>query len=175
MHKKARRHRPLRSEHGRVRRSLIAGSDSHLLQAGAVFHGLTLGGPSQVPPTTEQHFVLPIRVPEVNTCPVCGYRMAFPADDYNICPCCGTEFGYDDSGTSHADLRAQWVKAGAHWWSPNNPPPPGWDPWVQMRSNLGVATFFSTGFVVRNLGRSPNVPMIAGAIIQQAAQASQNR
>jgi hypothetical protein len=69
-----------------------------------------------------------------NICPVCGYPLAYPPTDFNICPSCGTEFGYDDSGHTHAELRSQWLRAGAVWWSPADPKPEGWDPYVQLKN-----------------------------------------
>lgn len=68
----------------------------------------------------------------INTCPVCGYVMRHLPIDFHICPCCGTEFGYDDAGRTHADLRASWLRSGAQWWSPNQAPPPNWDPYTQI-------------------------------------------
>jgi hypothetical protein len=67
-------------------------------------------------------------------CPVCGYPLPFPAADYNICPCCSTEFGYDGSGRSHAELRAIWLRSGARWWSPSTPKPENWDPYLQLNN-----------------------------------------
>lgn len=58
--------------------------------------------------------------------------MRYPAADYHICPSCGTEFGYDDAGRSHAELRANWLRNGARWWSPVDPQPPNWDPYTQL-------------------------------------------
>ena len=68
----------------------------------------------------------------VNICPVCGYQMAWPPIDFHVCPSCGTEFGYDDAGRSHVDLRSRWLEEGARWWSTNAPPPANWDPYVQL-------------------------------------------
>lgn len=52
------------------------------------------------------------------TCPVCFYpEMTEPPQDFNICPCCGVEFENDDYDTSHAELRQQWLHAGAPWFS----------------------------------------------------------
>ncbi len=76
----------------------------------------------------------------VNICPVCGYHMQWPPIDYHICPSCGTEFGYDDAGRSHADLRSQWLEEGARWWSTHTPPPTNWNPYVQL-DNLVVGLF----------------------------------
>ncbi len=60
--------------------------------------------------------------------------MRHPAADYHICPSCGTEFGYDDAGRTHADLRATWLRGGAQWWSPVDPTPFGWDPYMQVNN-----------------------------------------
>jgi hypothetical protein len=68
----------------------------------------------------------------VNICPVCGFFMRNPPTDFHICDCCGTEFGYDDAGRSHADLRAEWLRDGARWWSPNEMAPAGWDGFAQV-------------------------------------------
>lgn len=48
-------------------------------------------------------------------CPVCGLDLDWPPLDYDICPCCGTEFGYSDSGRSHAELRQIWIAGGMKW------------------------------------------------------------
>jgi hypothetical protein len=68
----------------------------------------------------------------VNLCPVCGYHMAYPPSDYHICPSCGTEFGYDDAGRSHVELRKLWLLTGPKWWSPVDPQPPDWNPLFQI-------------------------------------------
>lgn len=67
-----------------------------------------------------------------HTCPVCGYQMPEPPEDFNICSCCGTEFGYHDANASIKALRANWLKGGLRWWSQGNPPPAGWDPYSQV-------------------------------------------
>jgi hypothetical protein len=75
----------------------------------------------------------------MNMCPVCGYRgLEEPPADFVICPCCGTEFGYDDFGTSHEDLRTQWIRAGARWFSDYTRPPRDWNPYAQLL-NAGLA------------------------------------
>lgn len=51
-----------------------------------------------------------------NICPVCGY-LGCLIEDWHICPCCGTEFGYDDAGRTHAELRRRWIDGGMKWWS----------------------------------------------------------
>jgi hypothetical protein len=71
----------------------------------------------------------------VNMCPVCGYGMEDPPQDYNICPSCRTEFGLHDANNSIAALRAAWLRAGAHWWSCVDPEPQGWDPYLQTRQH----------------------------------------
>lgn len=63
---------------------------------------------------------------EVTPCPVCSYpdeSMTSPPEPYSICPGCGTEFGLDDEVTSHAELRAEWLRKGAKWFSHHTPPP----------------------------------------------------
>ena len=61
-------------------------------------------------------------------CPVCGYEMDDPPQDYNICPSCGTEFSYHDSGRTYEELRQIWLNSGAPWWSPVDKKPLGWSP-----------------------------------------------
>jgi hypothetical protein len=74
-------------------------------------------------------------------CPVCGYAGLdeapydeFGCSSFGICPCCGTEFGYDDSSVTHANLRKKWVSGGMLWCSSRLVAPRGWDPVAQMRS-----------------------------------------
>jgi hypothetical protein len=79
----------------------------------------------------------------------------YPATDHRICPSCGTEFGYDDAGRSHEELRQIWVENGARWWSPVDPTPPGWNPREQLinlemltgqqRANVDMYYALSTG------------------------------
>lgn len=64
-------------------------------------------------------------------CPVCGYDFQEPVRDSMICRCCGTQFGYQDSARSHAELRARWLAEGAKWHSRRVPPPVGWSPLKQ--------------------------------------------
>lgn len=64
-------------------------------------------------------------------CPVCAYdALHFPPRDYHICPCCGTEFGNDDEGHTHAELRSEWIGSGANWFF--GAPPLGWNPYMQL-------------------------------------------
>ena len=68
-----------------------------------------------------------------STCPVCGFdKLSRPLEQFDICPCCGTEFGYDDSALTHEQLRIQWIRSGADWWSETTEPPADWNPIVQL-------------------------------------------
>lgn len=75
----------------------------------------------------------------VNLCPVCGYGMKYPPQDFHICPSCGTEFGYDDAGRTHASLRADWLRGGLQWWSPIDARPDNWDPYEQVSELLSAS------------------------------------
>lgn len=67
------------------------------------------------------------------TCPVCGYdNLREPPTNYSICPSCGSEFGNDDFDVTHYELRDKWLRAGAHWWSPDIAPPSNWFPLDQL-------------------------------------------
>ncbi len=60
-------------------------------------------------------------------CPVCGYLdRDNPPVDSAICACCETQFGYHDSGHTHAELRARWIAQGCKWSHPRIPAPRGW-------------------------------------------------
>jgi hypothetical protein len=66
----------------------------------------------------------------INMCPVCGYDMEDPPDNYNICPSCGTEFGLHDVNNSIEELQAAWLGSGPNgpaWWSKFDPPPVNWN------------------------------------------------
>lgn len=65
-------------------------------------------------------------------CPVCGFALAYPPDDFVICPSCGVEFGYETAGRSFAELRREWVTTGARWASRVDPKPKNWNPWLQL-------------------------------------------
>lgn len=66
-------------------------------------------------------------------CPVCGYaEMPYPPKPYKICPCCGTEFGVDDSYSSHDELRKAWIHSVMPWFSDIRRPPKGWSPALQL-------------------------------------------
>lgn len=73
-------------------------------------------------------------------CPVCGYDgLDEPPYDstgsasFDICPCCGTEFGYDDSVKTHAEIRDRWLNNGGHWWSTTIPALANWNPYDQIK------------------------------------------
>ena len=72
-------------------------------------------------------------------CPVCGYPLPFPPlpQNHDICPCCAVEFGYDDSGVSHATLRGCWLASGAKWWCKSEPAPEGWAARYQLLKAFG--------------------------------------
>jgi len=74
----------------------------------------------------------------MNVCPVCGYLLPYPPSDFHICPSCGTEFGYDDSGASYDELRAQWLATGPSWWSPVDPQPDNWNPYMQLIKGVSL-------------------------------------
>jgi len=65
-------------------------------------------------------------------CPVCGYGLDYPPDDFVICPSCGVEFGYETAGRSFAVLRDEWVSSGARWASRVLSPPDDWNAWAQL-------------------------------------------
>lgn len=69
---------------------------------------------------------------ESHLCPVCGYDMPVPPDNFNICPSCGTEFGLHDVNAGTEQLRKAWIARGPQWWSSNDPRPEGWNPWAQL-------------------------------------------
>lgn len=66
------------------------------------------------------------------TCPVCGFILSAPPQDFLICVSCGTEFGNDDADWSHAELRSAWMDDGFKWFSNSTPPPNDWDPIAQV-------------------------------------------
>lgn len=83
-------------------------------------------------------------------CPICGYGLSVPPQDFTICPSCGIEFGYGDAGVSHRELRLEWIEAGAPWSSSVIPKPLGWNPWTQL---------IYAGFVTDNPFHFPIYPV----------------
>ena len=81
-----------------------------------------------------QYFVFQANMPFLgeHPCPVCGFGMDRPPDDFNICPSCGVEFGYGDSGSNYEALRKEWLRHGALWASRARPRPPGWNAYDQL-------------------------------------------
>jgi hypothetical protein len=73
-------------------------------------------------------------------CPVCGYGMQEPAENYNICPSCGTEFGIHDVNASVQELRAVWLQNGCKWWGNPDQQPVNWNPYQQL-ARLAEAAF----------------------------------
>ena len=65
-------------------------------------------------------------------CPVCGFGLEYPPNDFNICPSCGVEFDYETAGRSFSELRHEWVANGAHWASRVDRPPKDWNPYLQL-------------------------------------------
>ena len=77
-------------------------------------------------------------------CPVCGFEQNEPPYNgreasFGICPSCGTQFGYDDTTTSHDELRNAWIAAGMPWTSRAAGPPHGWSPQTQLARVLEAA------------------------------------
>jgi hypothetical protein len=119
-----------------------------------------------------------------NICPVCGYLLRVPPINFHICPSCGTEFGYDDAGTSHAELRAIWLRSGAHWWSTTTSAPPNWDPYLQVDNILVGAPVWTTmlrvaaaqdendaplGFAASGAGANPQQQPTGSALYGQSS------
>jgi hypothetical protein len=79
-----------------------------------------------------------------NPCPVCGFGLDYPPNDFVICPSCGVEFGYETAGRSYYEIRDEWVRSGAHWASRVIPEPLAWNPYLQMLDhNLSYTLPFS--------------------------------
>ena len=94
-----------------------------------------------------------------NICPVCGFALPYAAADFHICPSCGTEFGYDDAGRTHAELREAWLRNGALWWSPLAPAPAEWNPYRQVSAILERPAVFNRPLFIGNqLQRLLNPP-----------------
>lgn len=95
-----------------------------------------------------------------NLCPVCGFEMDDPPENYNICPSCGTEFGLHDANASIQDLRACWIKRGPTWWSTTDQRPKDWNPFEQLARVLTSSAAVSGGgvFVVTTASSSDFIP-----------------
>jgi len=80
------------------------------------------------------------RIEKRYPCPVCGFGLKYPPEDFNICPSCGVEFGAETSTYTLSELRDNWVKNGLHWSSRVHSVPAGWNPWLQLiQAGLGYA------------------------------------
>lgn len=66
-------------------------------------------------------------------CPVCGFLLDYPPEDFNICPSCGVEFDADTVEHSIADLHKAWVGRGMRWTSTVIPRPADYNPAEQLR------------------------------------------
>ena len=98
---------------------------------------------SLTPPSMDIQQAWIISMPNNQTyvCPVCGYDSLTepPYDAYGcalfeICPSCETQFGYQDAGRSHEDLRESWLRAGAPWHSKVIAPPSEWNAIRQLKA-----------------------------------------
>jgi hypothetical protein len=65
-------------------------------------------------------------------CPVCGFLLKHPPENFNICPSCGVEFGYETTSRSIEELREEWLRTGALWASNVHPRPKDFDPTMQL-------------------------------------------
>jgi hypothetical protein len=65
-------------------------------------------------------------------CPVCGFLLDYPADNFNICPSCGVEFGLDDIEYKVEELQVLWFKRGLTWTSAVIPKPTDYNPFQQL-------------------------------------------
>jgi hypothetical protein len=103
----------------------------------------------------------------VNICPVCGYLLKKRPINFHICPSCSTEFGYDDAGRTHAELRANWLREGAQWWSPTTPKPEHWDPYMQLDNLINRPTVWQTVLAGTNRNRTSDLSSLASEISKE--------
>lgn len=169
MRQKARRHYQVRPFHRRVWGHFGEWSHQDIFQTRSMLDIAESNYIPKMPREAQQPLVFSVGVSQaLNTCPVCGYPMGFPPEDYNICPCCGTEFGYSDSGVTHSVLRDRWLKRGATWWSPNVAPPDGWEPMTQLWRNLGVLP--QGLLLISYVGEEPHVERLNNHLAMTSAQ-----
>lgn len=110
-----------------------------------------------------------------HTCPVCGYAMPYPPQDYNICSCCATEFDGTEDSSVISELRLGWLKGGAKWWSTLNSPPSNWDPWQQLNELIAEMEFSQYDLrppVFRGLFASSPEPSALRAALASKANAA---
>src|SRR3954453_18515152 len=73
-------------------------------------------------------------------CPVCGFLLQYPPEDFNICPSCGVEFGADTVEYSIQELQRAWIDRGMTWTSRVLPRPAGFNPLGQLERLHAHAT-----------------------------------
>lgn len=78
-------------------------------------------------------------------CPICGFASLEQAayslegdESFEMCPSCGCEFGYDDSGKTHRELRKAWIERAVPW-SSSSPAPENWDAERQLKNLASLA------------------------------------
>lgn len=108
----------------------------------------------------------------VNICPVCGYLLKWPPADFHICPSCGTEFGYDDAGRTHSELRAMWLRSGAEWWSPTTQRPEHWDAYLQLDNLINRPNTWQTALAGKQVNSDALGSMISNVDGQNRHQAA---
>lgn len=91
-----------------------------------------------------------------NICPVCGYEMEEPPEQYNICASCGTEFGVHDVNASIEELRLAWLKTGPKWFSAVDPEPQDWNPYLQVRKAIVAQGSFPETSTRSDTGNNPD-------------------
>ena len=69
---------------------------------------------------------------EKYVCPVCGFLLDYPPDDFNICPSCGVEFCADTAEYSIQYLQNAWIDRGMVWSSRVLPKPANYDSLAQL-------------------------------------------
>ena len=91
-----------------------------------------------------------------NMCPVCGYGMEEPPEQYNICASCGTEFGVHDVNASIEELRVAWLRTGPNWFSSVDPEPQDWNPFLQITEAILAQGSFPGTSIRSDAGDDPD-------------------
>jgi len=90
-------------------------------------------------------------------CPICGYLLDFPPEDFNICPSCGVEFGYENTGRTYLELRQEWLNTGARWASKVIPKPKKWDAMEQLQNlSTTVVPVLQSAYAIASFDWSMN-------------------